>query len=457
MKQPEDKSRRCFLKASSMLGLAATFSPATLGEAFAHSKPGTPLEENAMAESGATPAAENSAIRPFHVTFPESELADLRRRVNATKWPDRETVSDASQGVQLETTQKLARYWGTDYDWRKCQSRLTALPQFMTNIDGLDIHFIHVRSKNPNALPVIITHGWPGSIIEQMKVIDPLTNPTAHGGITSDAFDVVIPSLPGYGFSAKPTAPGWTPVSIARAWATLMQRLGYTRYVAQGGDWGNAVSEVMALQQPPGLLGIHTNMAATVPPDVSKALSAGGPPPAGLSADEKHAWDQLDDFYKHGLAYAQEMSNRPQTLYGIADSPVGLAAWMLDHDIRSYGMISRVFDGKTEGLTRDDVLDNVTLYWLTNTAISSARLYWDTAQISTGGGFFDVRGVTIPVAVSAFPDEIYAAPRSWAERAYPKLIYYNKLDKGGHFAAWEQPELFTAEMRAAFKSLRQSI
>ena len=271
----------------------------------------------------------------------------------------------------------------------------------------------------------------------------------------SDAFDVVIPSLPGYGFSGKPTAPGWTPVSIARAWATLMQRLGYTRYVAQGGDWGNAVSEVMALQQPPGLLGIHTNMAATVPPDVSKALSAGGPPPAGLSPDEKHAWDQLDDFYKNGLAYAQEMSNRPQTLYGIADSPVGLAAWMLDHDIRSYKMIARVFDGKTEGLTRDDVLDNVTLYWLTNTAVSSARLYWDTAQISTGGGFFDVRGVKIPVAVSAFPDEIYAAPRSWAERAYPKLIHYNKLDKGGHFAAWEQPQLFTAEMRAAFKSLRR--
>jgi pimeloyl-ACP methyl ester carboxylesterase len=344
--------------------------------------------------------------------------------------------------------------WATEYDWSKCEGRLNAVPQFMTNIDGLDIHFIHVRSKNPNALPVIITHGWPGSIIEQMKVIDPLTNPTAHGGSASDSFAVVIPSLPGYGFSGKPTAPGWTPVSIARAWATLMQRLGYARYVAQGGDWGNAVSEVMALQQPPGLLGIHTNMAATVPADVSKALSVGGPPPAGLSAEEKHAWDQLDDFYKHGLGYAQEMSNRPQTLYGIADSPVGLAAWMLDHDIRSYGMISRVFDGKMEGLTRDDVLDNVTLYWLTNTAISSARLYWDTARISTGGGFFDVRGVTIPVAVSAFPDEIYAAPKSWAERAHPKLIHYNRLPKGGHFAAWEQPELFTAELRASFRSLR---
>ena len=352
--------------------------------------------------------------------------------------------------------QALARYWATEHDWRKIEAKLNALPQFITEIDGLDIHFIHVRSKHDNALPMIVTHGWPGSIIEQLKIIDPLTNPTAHGGSASDAFDLVIPSLPGHGFSGKPTAPGWTPVSIARAWATLMQRLGYKRYVAQGGDWGNAVSETMALQQPPGLLGIHTNMAATVPADVSKALSVGGPPPAGLSADEKHAWDQLDDFYKHGLAYAQEMSNRPQTLYGIADSPVGLAAWMLDHDIRSYGMISRAFDGKTEGLTRDDVLDNVTLYWLTNTAVSSARLYWDTAQISTGGGFFDVRGVTIPVAVSAFPDEIYAAPKSWAERAYPKLIYYNKLDKGGHFAAWEQPQLFTSEMRAAFRSLRPS-
>jgi pimeloyl-ACP methyl ester carboxylesterase len=313
-----------------------------------------------------------------------------------------------------------------------------------------------VRSKHDNALPMIVTHGWPGSIIEQMKIIDPLTNPTAHGGSASDAFHLVIPSLPGHGFSGKPTAPGWTPVSIARAWASLMKRLGYSRYVAQGGDWGNAVSEVMALQQPPGLLGIHTNMAATVPADVSKALSVGGPPPAGLSTDEKHAWDQLDDFYRHGLAYAQEMSNRPQTLYGISDSPVGLAAWMLDHDIRSYGMIARAFAGKAEGLTRDDVLDNVTLYWLTNTGISSARLYWDTTQISTGGGFFDVRGVSVPVAVSAFPDEIYAAPRSWAERAYPKLIYYNRLDKGGHFAAWEQPKLFTEEMRAAFRSVRQS-
>ena len=401
-------------------------------------------------------ATEGSAIRPFRVNIPEADLVDLRRRVKATRWPDKETVADASQGVQLATIQQLAHHWQSGYDWRKMEARLNAIPQFMTEIDGLDIHFIHVRSKNDNALPMIVTHGWPGSIIEQLKIIDPLTNPTAHGATAADAFHLVIPSLPGYGFSGKPTAPGWTPVSIARAWATLMQRLGYTRYVAQGGDWGNAVSEVMALQQPPGLLGIHTNMAATVPPDVSKALSAGGPAPAGLSADEKHAWDQLDDFYRHGLGYAQEMSNRPQTLYGIADSPVGLAAWMLDHDIRSYGMISRAFDGKTEGLSRDDVLDNVTLYWLTNTAISSARLYWDTTQISAGAGFFDVRGVTIPVAVSAFPEEIYAAPRSWAERAYPKLIHYNKLEKGGHFAAWEQPQLFCSELRAAFRSLRPS-
>jgi pimeloyl-ACP methyl ester carboxylesterase len=399
-------------------------------------------------------ATEDDAIRTFSVNVPESDIVDLRRRVQATKWPDRETVKDPSQGVQLATVQRLAHYWHTEYDWRRVESRLNSLPQFITEINGLDIHFIHVRSKHENALPIIVTHGWPGSIIEQLKIIDPLTNPTAHGGSVSDAFDVVIPSLPGHGFSGKPTAPGWTPVTIARAWATLMQRLGYTHYVAQGGDWGNAISEVMALQQPPGLLGIHTNMAATVPADVSKALSVGGPPPASLTGDEKHAWDQLDDFYKRGLAYAQEMSNRPQTLYGLADSPIGLAAWMLDHDIRSYGMISRVFDGKMEGLSRDDVLDNVTLYWLTNTAISSARLYWDTTQISTGGGFFDVRGVTIPVAVSAFPDEIYAAPRSWSERAYPKLIHYNKLDRGGHFAAWEQPQLFASEIRAAFRSLR---
>jgi len=398
--------------------------------------------------------ADATAIRPFHIHFSDEALADLRTRIANTRWPDRETVTDASEGVQLATMEKLAQYWAKDYDWRKCEAKLNALPQFVTNIDGLDIQFIHVRSKNPDALPVIITHGWPGSIIEQLKIIGPLTDPVAYGGKAEDSFDVVIPSLPGHGFSGKPTAPGWTPVTIAKAWATLMQRLGYTRYVAQGGDWGNAVSEVMALQQPPGLLAIHTNMAATVPPDISKALSAHEKPPTDLTPEEQNAWNQLDDFYKNGLAYAEEMSSRPQTLYGLADSPVGLASWMLDHDIRSYKMITRVFDGQTEGLTRDDILDNVTLYWLTNTGVSSARLYWDTAQISTGGGFFDVRGVKIPVAVSAFPDEIYAAPKSWAERAYPKLIYYNKPAKGGHFAAWEQPQAFSEELRAAFRSLR---
>jgi pimeloyl-ACP methyl ester carboxylesterase len=398
---------------------------------------------------------EADAIRAFSIHVSDEALVDLRQRIKATKWPERELVTDTSQGVQLATMQELARYWATDYDWRKVESRLNALPNFITKIDGLDIHFIHVRSKHENALPMIVTHGWPGSIIEQLKIIDPLTNPTAHGGSASDAFHLVIPSLPGYGFSGKPTAPGWNPASIARAWATLMQRLGYKQYVAQGGDWGNAVSETMALLQPPGLLGIHTNMAATVPANVSKALAFHEAPPADLTAEERNAWSQLDFFYKKGLGYALEMANRPQTLYALVDSPIGLAAWMLDHDARSQEMIARVFDGKTEGLTKEDVLENVTLYWVTNTAISSARLYWDTAQLS-GGGFFDVRGIKIPVAVSAFADEIYAAPRSWAEQAYPKLIHYNKLDKGGHFAAWEQPELFTAEMRAAFRSLRRA-
>jgi pimeloyl-ACP methyl ester carboxylesterase len=401
-------------------------------------------------------ASAGDAIRSFRVDFPEEQLADLRRRIAATRWPDAETVNDDSQGVRLATTQKLAHFWATEYDWRKVEARLNALPQFVTEIDGLDFHFIHARSKHENALPMIVTHGWPGSIIEQMKIIDPLTNPTAHGGTAADAFHLVIPSLPGYGFSGKPTAPGWTPVRIARAWATLMERLGYKHYVAQGGDWGNAVSETMALQQPKGLLAIHTNMAATVPANVSKALAIGSQAPAGLSREEQHAWDQLDDFYRNGLGYAIEMNNRPQTLYGLVDSPVGLAAWMLDHDIRSYRMIARSFDGQTEGLSPEDVLDNVTLYWLTNTAISSARLYWDTARASKGGGFFDVRGLQIPVAVSAFPDEIYQAPQSWAEKAYPKLIHYNKPAKGGHFAAWEQPALFIAELRAAFKSVRKS-
>lgn len=401
-------------------------------------------------------ASGSDAIRPFTVHFAESDLTDLRRRVLATRWPDREQVADTTQGVQLATAQKLARHWAKEYDWRKVEKRLNSVPNFITEIDGLDIHFIHVRSKHENALPVIITHGWPGSIIEQLKVIGPLTDPTAHGGNEADAFHVVIPSLPGYGFSGKPKHPGWNPPRIAKTWATLMQRLGYTKYVAQGGDWGNAVSETMALQQPKGLLGIHTNMPATVPADISKALAVGGPPPVGLLPDETRAYEQLDGFYKNGLGYAIEMNNRPQTLYGIVDSPIGLASWMLDHDIRSYHMIARSFDGQKEGLTPDDVLDNVTLYWLTNTAISSARLYWDTARLP-GGGFFDPRGLQVPVAVSAFPDEIYQAPQSWTEKAYPKLIHYNRLPKGGHFAAWEQPELFTQELRASFKTLRDQI
>jgi len=406
--------------------------------------------------SQASAATADGTVRPFTFKASKSDLDDLRRRVAATKWPEKETVSDDSQGVQLATMQKLARYWATDYDWQKCEARLNALPQFITQIDGLDIHFIHVRSKHDNALPMIVTHGWPGSVIEQLKIIDPLTDPTAHGGSAADAFHLVIPSLPGYGFSGKPTAPGWNPVTIAKAWATLMQRLGYSKYVAQGGDWGNAISEVMALQQPPGLLGIHTNMAATVPPDVSKALSAGGPSPSGLSSEEMHAWDQLIDFYKNGLGYANEMALRPQTLYGIVDSPVGLAGWILDHDIRSYQMIARVFDDKPEGLSRDDVLDNITLYWLTNTAISSARLYWDTRHKLPPGGFFDVRGVKLPVGVSAFAEEIYQAPKSWAEKAYVKLVHYGNHPKGTHFAAWEQPALFVSDVRATFKSLRSA-
>lgn len=391
---------------------------------------------------------DETAIRRFRVKVPEATLSDLRQRLEMTRWPDRETVDDASQGVRLATAQKLAHRWA-DYDWRPCEARLNARPNFITEIDGLDIHFVHIRSKEKNALPLIITHGWPGSILEQWKIIDPLTDPKAHGGNAADAFHLVIPSLPGHGFSAKPAAPGWDPIRTARAWIVLMDRLGYTRYVAQGGDWGNAVTEQMALRRPPGLVGIHTNMPATVPDDVAKALEVGGPPPAGLSADELRAYAELESFNKHGLGYAIEMANRPQTLYGIADSPIGLAAWMIDHDSKSEALIARAFEGQPGGITADDVLDNATLYWLTNTGVSSARLYWESKL-----AFFAPKGVTLPVGVSIFPDELYEAPRTWAERAYPKLIYYNRLEKGGHFAAWEQPELFSEEIRAAFRSLR---
>jgi pimeloyl-ACP methyl ester carboxylesterase len=409
------------------------------------------------ASVGGAPAAQAQAktdggadaIRPFKVHYPDEQLADLKRRIAAMRWPDKEVVSDESQGVPLATMQKLARYWGSDYDWRKCEVRLNAVPNFVTKIDGVDIHFIQVKSKHPNALPMIITHGWPGSIIEQLKIIDPLTNPTAHGGTAADAFDVVIPSLPGYGFSANPRVTGWDPIRIARAWVVLMKRLGYKKFVAQGGDWGNAVTEQMSLLGAPELVGIHTNMPATVPPEIDKAASANAPPPAGLSADEKHAYEQLAYFYKNGLGYANEMALRPQTLYGIGDSPVGLAAWMLDHDARSLALIVRVFDGQPEGLTRDDVLDNVTLYWLTNTTIPSARLYWESHL-----AFFAPKNVPIPAGVSAFAEELYQAPKSWTEKAYPKLAFYGRHDKGGHFAAWEQPELLVDDLRATFKSLR---
>jgi pimeloyl-ACP methyl ester carboxylesterase len=400
------------------------------------------------ATSGAA-TSDDKAIHPFHFNASKEALADMRKRITAARWPEKETVADTTQGVQLATMQKLARYWATDYDWRKCEAKLNALPQFVTTIDGLDIHFIHVRSREKNALPIIITHGWPGSIIEQMKIIGPLTDPAAHGGKAEDAFDVVIPSMPGYGFSGKPTTTDWDPVHIARAGIVLMKRLGYTKFVAQGGDWGALITDLMGVEAPPELLGIHTNMPGAVPPEIDKAAFVGAPPPSGLSADEQHAYEQLAFFYTKGLAYAQEMGNHPQTLYGIADSPVGLAAWIIDHDLRSYELIARVFDGKPEGLTRDDILDNITLYWLTNTGVSSARLYWENKL-----AFFAPKHVAIPVAVSVFPDELYAAPRSWVEKAYPKLIHYNKLDKGGHFAAWEQPEILVTELRAAFKSLR---
>jgi pimeloyl-ACP methyl ester carboxylesterase len=393
-------------------------------------------------------------IRSFSVAVPDEALDDLRRRIEATQWPERETVADDSQGVPLATMQKLARYWATEYDWRKVESRLNGLPQFITEIDGLDIHFIHARSKHEDALPLIVNHGWPGSIIEQLKIIDRLTDPTAHGGSASDAFDVVVPSMPGYGFSGKPASTGWGPERMGRAWDELMQRLGYTRYVAQGGDWGAFVVDQMGLQAPEGLLAIHSNMPATVPADVNAAALAGGPPPAGLGAAERRAYEQLIRTFKQ-VEYAKMMAARPQTLYGIADSPVGLAAWLLDHndaDGQPAAAVAAALDrtqSATGELTRDEILDNITLYWLTTTGVSASRLYWEYK-----GGFFDAKGVAIAVAITVFPGEQYQAPRSWAEQAYPNLIYFNEVDKGGHFAAWEQPEIFSNEVRAAFRSLR---
>jgi pimeloyl-ACP methyl ester carboxylesterase len=390
-----------------------------------------------------------SAIRPFRVDVPEDDLVDLRQRITATRWPEKETVDDFSQGVPLATMQKLARYWTTEYDWRKVEARLNALPHFITEIDGLDIHFIHVRSKHENALPVIVTHGWPGSIIEQLKIVDPLVNPTAHGGKASDAFDVVIPSMPGYGFSGKPTTTGWDQARIARAWAVLMKRLGYTRYVAQGGDWGAIITDVMATQGHPELIGMHTNLAGAIPPEINKAAAAGSPAPTGLSAEEKRAYESIVILYKT-IPTQFFMGSHPQTLYGVADSPVGVAAWLLDHDPGSFRLIARAFDGEPTDLTRDDVLDNTTLFWLTNTTISAARLYWEGFAKTDLGP----KNISIPVAVSVFPNEVIHTPRSWAEQAYPNLIHYHQLDKGGHFAAWEQPQLLVEEMRIGLKSLR---
>ena len=460
---PANFSRRDFMKliggGSLFLGLGALGIPNLLKTFEASAgKTGSQVVSGVNSSSNTTttppPAggseSQGSNIRPFQVNVPEAELVELRRRVSATRFPERETVTDASQGVQLATIQKLARYWATQYDWRKVEARLKALPQFITNIDGLDIHFIHVRSKHENALPLIVTHRWPGSVIEQLKIIDPLTNPTAHGASASDAFDIVIPSMPGYGFSGKPTTTGWDPVRIARAWVELMKRLGYTKYVAQGGDWGAFVTEMMAVQAPPELIGIHVNFPMVIPPDISKGLPTGAPTPPGLSDEEKREYEKLKIFYAKNIAVQTLMALRPQTLYGIADSPIGLAAWILDHDPVSLQLISCSFDGVPEGLSPDDILDNITHYWLTNTGVSAARLYWENKL-----PFFDPKNVSIPVAVSVFPDEVYQAPRSWTERAYPKLIYYNKLDKGGHFAAWEQPQLFSQEVRAGLRPLRK--
>jgi pimeloyl-ACP methyl ester carboxylesterase len=428
--------------------MAETTPPAGGADTLAPTQP-APTEAAKRAETFGLAESSDTSIRPFSYRATDDELADLKRRIAATRWPSRELVNDASQGVQLATIQKLADYWANEHDWRKVEARIFGYPNFITNIDGVDIHFIYVKSKHANALPLIVTHGWPGSIVEQLKIIEPLTDPTAFGGTEADAFDVVIPSLPGYGFSGSPTDLGWGPDRIARAWTVLMKRLGYSRFVAQGGDWGAMVTDVMGTQAPPELLGIHLNWPFVVPPDIDAAIQGGKPLPTDLSADERHACDQLDFFYKHGVAYAVEMSNRPQTLYATGDSPIGLAAWLLDHDALSYALIARIFDGGSEGLTRDDILDNVTLYWLTNTAVSSGRIYWENKFT-----FFAPKHVAIPVAFSAFPDEVCQAPRTWVERAYPRLIYYNRPKKGGHFPAWEQPKALVDDVRAGFRSLR---
>ena len=414
-----------------------------------------------LSPASAEPAATGEAIRPFHINVPEQDLVDLRHRLAVTRWPEKETVTDDSQGVPLATMQQLVKYWQTDYDWRKVEARLNALPQFITEVDDVDIHFIHVRSKHEKALPLIVTHGWPGSVIEQLKIIDPLTNPTAHGGSVWDAFHLVIPSMPGYGFSGKPTTTGWDPSRIASAWVVLMKRLGYKQFVAQGGDWGSPVTNEMAKLGAPELLGIHVNLPGTLPPDIAKVLQAGDPAPSGLSADERRAFDQLKVLFAKRRAYALIMGTRPQTLYGLADSPVDLAAWMIDHGdgwdqpaaAVTSAVLGRTVNGHPAGdLTRDDVLDNITLYWLTNTGVSSGRLYWEN-KVS----LYNAADVSIPAAITVFPGENYQAPRSWAERAYHKLIYFNEVDKGGHFAAWEQPALSSTELRAAFRSLRQAI
>ena len=405
------------------------------------------VDVSRKAPAARTPT-DDAAIRPFRVHVLDEELNELQQRILATRWPDRETVDDQSQGTPLATVRALADRWATEYDWRRCEARLNAFPQYLTEIDGLDIHFIHVRSQHEDALPLIVTHGWPGSVVEQLKIVEPLTNPTANGASASDAFHLVIPSMPGYGFSGRPTATGWDPAHIARAWVVLMKRLGYSKFVAQGGDWGAVITDLMGTDRSPELLGIHSNMPGAVPPEIAKAAQADDPAPSDLSADERRAYEQLAFVYKH-IAYVLLMASRPQTLTGLNNSPVGLAAFMIDHDARSYELIARAFDGHPGGLTRDDVLDNITLFWMTNTGISSARLYWENKC-----DFFSPKHVSIPAAVSAFPDELYQTPRSWAERAYSNLIYYNRLDRGGHFAAWEQPELFAKELRAAFKSLR---